>query len=44
MMTVTGFLVVAAFVSAIAAAMGKCPMWVPILLLCVALLLGILPR
>jgi len=44
MMTVTGFLVVAAFICAIANALGKCPAWVPIVLLCIVHLLGILPR
>lgn len=44
MMTVTGFLVVAAFICAIVNALGKCPAWVPLLLLCLAMLLGILPR
>jgi len=44
MMTVTGFLVVAAFICTIASALGKCPLWVAVVLLCLALLVGILPR
>ncbi len=44
MMTVTGFLVVAAFICTIANALGKCPLWIAVLLLCIAMLLGILPR
>ena len=44
MITVTLLLVVAAFICTIGNAMGKCPAWVPLLLLCVAMLLGVLPR
>lgn len=44
MLTVTLFLVLAAFVCTIANAIGKCPAWVPLLLLCVVHLLAILPR
>ena len=44
MMSVTLLLVVAAFICTIANALGKCPAWVPLLLLCVCLLLGVLPR
>ena len=43
MVTVIGFLVVGAFVSTIIAARGGCPMFVPVLLLCVVELLRILP-
>ena len=44
MMSVTLLIVVSAFICTIANAMGKCPAWVPLLLLCVAMLLGVLPR
>lgn len=37
-------LVVSAFVCTIIAGMGKCPLWIPVLLLCVAMLLGVVPR
>jgi hypothetical protein len=43
-MSVTFLLVIAAFICAILSALGKCPVWVPIILICVALLLGVLPR
>lgn len=43
-MSVTLLLVVAAFVCAIANALGKCPAWVPIILLCIIHLLLALPR
>jgi hypothetical protein len=43
MLTVMLLLAVAAFVSAIAGAMGKCPWWVPVILLSLALLLQSLP-
>ena len=42
-MTVLGFLIVAAFVCAIVSAMGKCPLWVSVILLCLVELLRILP-
>lgn len=44
MLTVTLLLVLAAFVCAIANALGKCPAWIPIILLVVVHLLAILPR
>ena len=44
MLTVTLLLVLAAFVCTIASAMGKCPLWVAVLILCVVHLLAILPR
>lgn len=44
MLTVTLLLVLAAFVCAIANALGKCPAWVPIILLVIVHLLAILPR
>ena len=44
MLTVTLLLVLAAFVCTIASALGKCPMWIPVLLLVVVHLLAVLPR
>jgi hypothetical protein len=43
MLTVIGFLVVCAFICTIVAALGKCPIWVAVLLLCVVELIRILP-
>lgn len=43
-MSVTFLLVVAAFICAIANAIGKCPAWVPIVLLCIVHLLSVMPR
>ncbi len=42
-MSVVFFLVVAAFICAIVAAIGKCPLWVSQILLCVAMLIQVLP-
>ena len=36
-------LTVAAFVCTLVSAIGKCPLWVPVLLLCVLELLRVLP-
>lgn len=44
LMTITLLLVLAAFVSTVASAMGKCPLWVAVLLLVLVELLRILPR
>lgn len=44
MLSVTLLLVVAAFICTIASALGKCPLWVAVLLLVVVHLLGSLPR
>jgi hypothetical protein len=44
MLSVTLLVVLAAFVCAIGSAMGKVPLWVAVVLLCIAQLLGILPR
>lgn len=44
MLTVTLLLVLAAFVCTIASALGRCPLWIAVLLLCVVHLLAILPR
>jgi hypothetical protein len=43
MLTVTLILVIAAFGCAIASAIGKCPLWVSVVLLCVVELLRVLP-
>ena len=43
MLTVTFLLVLAAFVCTIAAAIGKAPLWVPVLLLVLVELLRLLP-
>jgi len=44
MVTVTLLLVIAAFGTTIVSAMGKCPPWVPLVLLCLVALLQVLPR
>lgn len=44
MLTVTIALVIAAFITTIASAMGKCPIWVPVLLAILVLALQILPK
>ena len=44
MLTVTLLLVLAAFLCTIVSALGKCPLWIAVLLLCVVHLLGVLPR
>ena len=44
MLTVTLVLVLSAFITTIAAALNKCPLWVPVLLLVVLHLLSALPR
>ena len=44
MLTVSGLFIIAAFVTTIASAMGKCPLWVPTLLIVLVLLLGVLPK
>jgi hypothetical protein len=43
MLTVVFVLVVCAFLCCIASAVGKCPLWVAVLLLCVVELLRVLP-
>lgn len=43
MITVLGFLIFGAFVCAIVSAIGKAPLWVSVLLLCIVELLRILP-
>ena len=44
LLTVTIFFAVAAGITAIVAAVGKCPQWVPVILLCVVALLIVLPK
>jgi hypothetical protein len=43
MLTVTLILVIGALIAAIASAMGKCPLWVAVILLCIVAALGVLP-
>jgi hypothetical protein len=43
MLTVILVLVLAAFVAAVVSAIGKCPLWVSVVLLCVVELLRVLP-
>ncbi len=43
MLTVLIVLAVAAFVGTLVAAYNKCPLWIPVLLLCIAELLRVLP-
>ncbi len=43
MFTVTMLLLLATFICTIASAAGKCPLWVPVLLLCLLELLRALP-
>lgn len=44
MMTATLVFLGASIVTAIASAMGKCPVWVPIVMLCVVVTLMVLPK
>jgi Na+/H+ antiporter NhaB len=44
MLTVTTFLLVAAFITTIAAAMGKAPLWIGVILAVLALMLIVLPK
>lgn len=43
MLSVIGFLIVAAFICTIVSAIGRAPLWVAVLLLCVVELLRVLP-
>ena len=43
MLTVSLILIVGALIAAIASAMGKAPLWVAVILLCVVLALQVLP-
>lgn len=42
-MSVLLFLFVAAFIATIVSALGKCPLWVAVVLLCIAGLLSVMP-
>lgn len=44
MLSVTLLMVLAAFVTTIAHGMGRCPAWVPMLLLCIVEMLHVMPR
>ena len=44
MLTVSLFLALAAAVTTVVAAMGKCPLWVSVILLALFALLQVLPR
>lgn len=43
MFTVIFILVIGALVAAIVSAMGKCPIWVPVILLCIAMAVQVIP-
>jgi hypothetical protein len=43
MLTVTFILVIGALIAAIVSAMGKCPLWVSVILLCIVEALRVLP-
>jgi hypothetical protein len=43
MITVALILVIGALIAAIVSAMGKCPLWVSVILLCVVAALDVLP-
>lgn len=43
MLTITAILLVSALVTRILAGIGRAPLWVSVLLLCIAALLGVLP-
>jgi hypothetical protein len=42
-MTVIMFIVLAAFICAVVSAIGRCPLWVSVILLCIAELLRVIP-
>ena len=44
MLTVTSIFLIGAIVAAIVAAIGKCPLWVAVILLCVVEALQVFPR
>lgn len=44
MLTVSFILVAGAFVCAIASAIGKCPLWVSVILLCIVEALHVMPK
>jgi hypothetical protein len=43
MMTVFAFLAIAAFIVTIASALGKAPLWIAVILLCIIELLRVMP-
>lgn len=43
MLTVLFVLVFAAFICTIVSALGKCPVWIPVLLLCIIALFQVMP-
>jgi len=43
MLTVTFILIIGALIAAIVSAMGKCPLWVSVILLCIVMALQVLP-
>jgi hypothetical protein len=44
MLSVSIILVLGALIAAIVSAIGKCPLWVSVILLCVAMALQVLPK
>jgi hypothetical protein len=44
MLTVMVFFAIAAGVAAVVSAMGKCPLWVAVIILCLMELLRVLPK
>jgi hypothetical protein len=42
-MTVTLFIVLAAFICAVVSAIGRCPLWVSVILLCIAEMIRVIP-
>lgn len=44
MLTITFALVMGAFILTLASAAGRCPVWVPVILLCIAEMLPLLPK
>jgi hypothetical protein len=43
-MSVTLLLVVAAFITAVVSALGKCPLWISVIFLCVVEALQVMPK
>jgi hypothetical protein len=43
MLTVTFILIIGALIAAIVSAMGKCPLWVSVVLLCIVMAIQVLP-
>ena len=44
LLTATGLCILAAFILTLMSAIGRAPLWVATLLLCLAMLLGFLPK